>query len=288
MEKSVNKIKKQHKDTLFRMNFKVPENFLQLLRHCKNGDLELSVDDIEPFDLESAVTIRIRRNDVSFITKDNRLIILVEHQSSINPNMAFMLFLYYIELLQLWIKSNGINLFGEAKVDDFPKAEFYVAYNGSRAIDVEQSEFRLDYTDIKIYAKVNIVDIHFEKLDDVEPTNALAGYSFFYKVFDEGREAGLSIDEAFAKAREVCVAQGYLKGFIEKEEFVLNYKDILDYDTQLKEEGKIEGKTEGIYNQAKSTAIKMLLKNHPIEEVVYFTELTHEEVNSIKKNLPTT
>jgi len=78
-------------------------------------ELNLTVDDIKAFDLESSIAIRIRRNDVSFITKDNRLIILIEHQSTLNPNMALRLFLYYIELLQLWIKGEGANLYGEKK-----------------------------------------------------------------------------------------------------------------------------------------------------------------------------
>ena len=50
-----------------------------------------------------------------------------------------------------------------------------------------------------------------------------------------------SLDEAFNKAREECILQGYLKVFIEKEDFIVFYKDILDYDTQLREEGEAKG-----------------------------------------------
>ena len=238
-------LKNQHRDTMFRGYFKKPENFLHLHKHCSGQDSMLTADDIKPFDLESAVAVRIRRNDVSFITKDNRLIILIEHQSTINPNMALRLFLYYIELLQLWIKLNGINLYGKVKIEDLPIPEIYVVYNGADPLKEEVSEFYKESASILIKATVNIIDIHYDKLQDTEPDNALAGYSYFYKAFDESKEMGLAADESFSKAREECIAHGYLKGFIEREEFVMFYKDILDYDTQLKEEGKIEGREEG-------------------------------------------
>ena len=37
-----------------------------------------------------------------------------------------------------------------------------------------------------------------------------------------------------------------MAGFIDKEDFVMFYKDFLDYDKQLKAEGKAEGKEESI------------------------------------------
>ena len=63
---------------MFRWYFKVPKRFLHLLKHCRQQELTLTEDDIKPFDLESTVAARVRRNDVSFITNDNRLIILVD------------------------------------------------------------------------------------------------------------------------------------------------------------------------------------------------------------------
>jgi len=85
---SKREINRQHRDTLFRGCFKIPKHFLYLLNHCKGQACALTEKDITPFDLDSEITLRIRRNDVSFITHDNRLIILIEHQTTLNPNMA--------------------------------------------------------------------------------------------------------------------------------------------------------------------------------------------------------
>ena len=56
---------------------------------------------------------------------------------------------------------------------------------------------------------------------------------------------GTDTQKAFTTAREECIKQGYLKGFIEKEGFIMFYKDIFDYDTQLREEGIAEGEARG-------------------------------------------
>jgi len=205
----------------------------------------LTADDIKPFDLDSNTTVRIRRNDVSFITADNRLIILIEHQSTINPNMAFRLFLYYIELLQLWIKLHEVNLYSTAKMQNIPKPEFYVAYNGNKPLRDNYSTFKLECDGIKIDVEVKIVDIHLKSLEDTTPNNALAGYAFFYKVYDEQRLLGLPNEDAFSKARQECMKSGYLNNFIDKEDFIMFYKDFLNYDTQLLAEGRAEGEAIG-------------------------------------------
>ena len=230
---------------MFRAFFKMPHNFLDLLKECRNNQASLKIEDIEPFDLDSNIAVRIRRNDVSFITKDNRLIILIEHQSTINPKMAFRLFIYYVELLQLWVKTNEIDLYSASKLPELPAPEFYVVYNGVSSLKETSSVFILESIGIKIDAKVKIIDIHFDKLKDTKPDNALAGYAFFYKVYGEQIQKGLTAEKAFDVARNECIKNGYLAGFIDKEEFIVTYKDILDYDTQLRAEGRAEGRVEG-------------------------------------------
>ena len=125
MQEKTDSLNRQHKDTLFTYIFREPKNFLHLLKACQTRPAELNESDIEPFDLDSVAAIRKRRNDVSFITKDNRLIIMVEHQSTINPNMAIRLLLYYFELIQLWLVLCEINLFSSKPIAAIPLPELY-------------------------------------------------------------------------------------------------------------------------------------------------------------------
>jgi len=296
-------LNRQHRDSMFRGLFIIPQNTIQLLNHCSGGVSTLTAEDITPFDLESAIAARNRRNDISFLTKDNRLIILVEHQSTICPNMALRLFLYYVELLQLWIKLNKISLYASKKIADLPAPEFYVAYNGSKKLTVPYSTFITEHTGIKIDIKVKIVDIHYESLADTATGNALAGYSYFYKVYDECIQKGIPPDDAFTTARNKCMKRGYLTGFIEKEDFIVLYKEILNYDEQLKAEGraegiakgkaegkvegkvegKAEGKVEGKAEGLLEAAISLVKKGTDIEYVIEAIPLSDSQISQLKK-----
>ena len=208
--------------------------------------------------------LRKRRSDVSFITKDNRLIIMIEYQSTINLNMAFRLLLYYFELVQLWIKFCGISIFGGRPVPPLPEPEFYVAYNGKQDIKECISSFRLACKFLNVQVDVRIVDIRYGKLATAANTeNALAGYSFLYREFDRFVELGMPTAKAFEAAVESCKKEGYLKEILGRDDFVINYKDWLDYDVQLRAEaldegivlGKAVGMAEGFKNGIEKLAI---------------------------------
>ena len=47
-------------------------------------------------------------------------------------------------------------------------------------------------------------------------------------------------------------------------------------------EGKTEGLSEGERNKARETALKMLAKNKPLEEIIEFTGLTEAEIHTLK------
>jgi hypothetical protein len=268
---------------LFRGYFKIPENFLYLLERCRGGEafLPLTVADIKPFDLESEIAIRLWRNDVSFITKDNKLIILVEHQSTINPNMALRLYMYHNELFQLWIKQNEINLYGRQKIEDLPQPEFYVAYNGAEPLQEEYSTFAYKSECLNIDAKVKIINIHYDNLEDTATENSLAGYAYFYKIFDESRKNGNTTDEAFEAARRECINNGYMSGFIEKEGCIVEYKKyIFDYATQLRPEGKAER----VQRTAEEAIILAVENNMPhafIEALAKKADISKERINEL-------
>ena len=119
-------------------------------------------------------------------------------------------------------------------------------YHGSKEPEEEFSDFIVNSECIKIDVKVKISDIRFDKLDDTGIDNALAGYSYFYKMYDDGIADGLSVDDAFERARRECIKEGYLQNYINKEDFIVEYKKLIfDYDTQLRLEGRAEGESRG-------------------------------------------
>jgi len=274
-------LRKQHKDTLFRDLFKIPEHFMFLLKKCSGGKMQVTKDELQPFDLSTTYTKRPRWNDVSFLTKDDKLIIFVEHQTTLSPNFAFKLLLYYLELMQLWLKTRNISIHGATAIPKFPDAMLYVAYNGKdKAEKLEQTStvFNMDSTNIKINVNVEIVDIRYDNLneDEVEKDNTLAGYSYFYSRYDFYHlKEKATTGEAFIKAREDCIKAGYLKEIIDKEEFVLMYKDFMDYDAQLLVQGEEKAKTE--------TAFEMFQDGFNFETIAKYIKMPIAWVEEILK-----
>ena len=65
-------------------------------------------------------------NDISFEIGD-RLVIVIEHQSTINPNMAFRILLYIARIYEKIIDKGRIY---SSKKIIIPRPEFFVLYNG--------------------------------------------------------------------------------------------------------------------------------------------------------------
>ncbi|MCL2806003.1 MAG: Rpn family recombination-promoting nuclease/putative transposase [Treponema sp.] len=67
-------------------------------------------------------------NDISFVIGE-KLVVLVEHQSTINPNMALRLLFYISDVYESMIDSNSI--YSEKQLS-IPWPEFFVLYNGQK------------------------------------------------------------------------------------------------------------------------------------------------------------
>ena len=232
-------IKRTYRDTLFKAIFKESERFLDVYEYCSGK--RLKANEITRFDLDSDTVQRERYNDVSFLTNDNRAILMVEHQSTISANLAIKLGAYYFNLLSLWIKRENANIHGETPIA-FPHPELYVVYNGKKSYNREFETFSAgDFLNIK----VPIVQIHFEKLPDKNADNYLAGYSYLQHEYESKLRAGLDELKAFEYAVEKCKENGYLKGIVEGEDFISMYSDVFSYDSQLRAEGRAEGEAKG-------------------------------------------
>jgi predicted transposase/invertase (TIGR01784 family) len=79
------------------------------------------------------------RNDLSFLI-DNQLIVLIEHQSTINKNMPLRMLPYICETYNKFFKKE--DLYAETK-KFIPKPIFIVLYNGEKDIEKDYCEYRL-------------------------------------------------------------------------------------------------------------------------------------------------
>ena len=217
-------------DSAFTLLFRDAERVTDLYEFLTGKKLESKA--IEIVQLKDKLYGARLYNDISFITSENELMVLIEHQSTLNPNMTFRLLEYYVKLAGENIKSRKINKFGTAEIQ-IPKAQFFVVYNGKgKMADLPL----LDLGDVQVKAKVK--NIHFDELTDKSPSNSVAGYARFIDLIQNG----VLIDDAL----DILVRDGYLKEFLSQKEMRNMFAEVFSYDNELRQEGMQKGMQEGM------------------------------------------
>jgi hypothetical protein len=211
-------------------------------------------------------------NDISF-TIDNRLVIVLEHQSTINPNMPLRLLMYIARIYEKTVERR--NLYKSA-LEKVPAPEFIVLYNGTKPYpdqttlklsDAFKDALALKGTapvkpELELVVKVyNINKGHNGEI--VRKCEKLDGYSFFVDKVRE-LEKELPQEEAMKAAIEYCIKHDILKGFLEDNSSEVYNMLITEWDTEEAkevwfEEGRAEGREEGIEKE-RETTVKNLLR----------------------------
>jgi hypothetical protein len=120
----MNNANEKYKDSVFTLLFSNPDILRELFSAIKNITLPPDVHiDINTL---SDVLFRTQRNDLSFLVGD-RLIVLIEHQSTINNNIPFRFLLY---IARLYEKITDPKKRFLRKLIELPDPEFIVLYNG--------------------------------------------------------------------------------------------------------------------------------------------------------------
>ena len=115
---------KEYKDNVFRLLFADEEKSTELYNAIKGTNY--TADAVKMNTLENPFFFGDLRNDISFTVED-KLIILLEHQSSVNPNMGLRFLLYIADLYEISI--NKKDMYKE-NLMSIANPEFYVIYNG--------------------------------------------------------------------------------------------------------------------------------------------------------------
>lgn len=122
-------ILRNHQDTIFNTLYSDPACVLDLYfaLHPEDKNCGITQDQLKLISLEN-IFLAQRYNDVAFQVGD-LLIVLVEHQSTINENMPLRMLFYVSNEYEKIITSVKRKLYQE-KLVRIPKPEFYVIYTG--------------------------------------------------------------------------------------------------------------------------------------------------------------
>ena len=275
-------------------------NFLSLYNALHGTELDASAE-LEPLRLEQVMYMAFR-NDVACLV-DGKIIVLVEHQSTINANMPLR-FLQYAARLYERIQNPRDRYLRRLK--KIPTPEFYVFYNGEEDYP-ESATLRLSDAFMTMPEKtsleliVSVTNINYNKGSEILHTcKPLKEYTLFVDAVR--RHTKLDSENGFRNAIKECIQNDILREYLQRKSkevmnmLIAEYDYDVDIAVQREEEREIalkegiaqgeakgfsEGLSEGSYQKALETAKLMRTHNYPIAEICTMTGLTEREIKQL-------
>ena len=265
------------------------KNFLELYNALSGNDYKLNEVELERKIIEQAL-YKTFNNDVSWEI-NGRLIVLVEHQSTVNENMPFRCLEYVTRIYEGIVPVKA--RYAE-KVFKIPNPDFYVVYVGKKLQPPEQ-ELRLsdafytkDSSKLELVVKVkNCTDPNL--LPIVKKCDILKQYCLFIEIVEQNYNK-LFPKKSFKKAIEIAMERGILTDYLDrKSREVINmlcakysYKD----DIAVKqEEARNDGIAIGILQGAQQKAIEdakgYYSNGVPIETIAKSQNITIEQAKEL-------
>ena len=298
------KINRKHKDSvfvdLFANDIYAKENFISLYNALHKTNLDPKTTEVKPVMLENVLYMSYY-NDISMLV-DGKIVVLIEHQSTVNQNMPFR-FLEYISRIYEKITSEE-DRFGK-KLIKLPIPEFYVFYNGvenypseselklSDAFLIPEEKHNLKNNDFKLEITAKIININVEKdnpiLHQCEP---LKQYSDFIKEVRNCMKE--NIENPFTTAINRSIKNGVLSEYLKRKSTEVHNMLFgeYDYETDIRvqrreafEDGLAEGIEQGAEQKAIETANEALKMNLSIEQIAKLTGLSEEKILQLSKEI---
>jgi hypothetical protein len=274
-------INAKYKDSLFSFLFSDPESLRELYGAIEGVPLDPSA--IITINTLSDVLYMEQYNDISF-TIGNKIVVLIEHQSTINPNMPLRLLLYIARIYEKIIERK--NLYRE-KLLTIPRAEFLVLYNGpkpypdqkvlklSDAFEPIEGLKKETVPELDLTVRVfNINQGHNENI--MQKSEKLKGYSIFVEKVRENRKTML-LDEAMKAAIEYCIERGILSRVLSENSSEVINMVLTEWNI---DEAKEVWQEEAWEESREEIARNALIKGIPIDTI---SEITGLDVDTITK-----
>ncbi len=294
------KTNRNYKDSvfvdLFAHDITAKENFISLYNALHETNLDVKTTDVQPVMLERVLYMKYY-NDIAMLI-DGKIVILIEHQSTINKNMPFR-FLEYIARIYEKITTKD-EKFGR-KLVKLPVPEFYVFYNGKDDYPTESimklsdAFMQLDDSKLKnqLEISVKVININADKGNPIlKRCEALKEYSEFIEQVRSNIEN--NVHEPFTNAIKEAIKKGFLSDYLNRKSTEVQNMLLAEYDydtdiaVQRKEAfddgiaiGEERGISKGAYQKAVETAKTLLSFGDSIEKVSKVTGLAIEEIEKL-------
>lgn len=272
-EKTV--IGRRYKDTLFRMIFNDKKELLSLYNALNHSDYD-DENQLQINTLGDSFYMHVK-NDVSFIF--NSEISIVEHQSTVNPNMPLRDLMYISRLFETYVDTNNLDVYSSRMIR-IPAPRFVVLYNGERKQpDISEMKLSDMYEVESDWLELKVIQYNINAGANQELLDACKSLGDYAKLIAKVREniQNYSKEKAVEIAIEYCIENNILREFLQRNRteagmgILNNFNEELHNKT-LRDEGREEAFREIV--------ILNLRKGRSPEEIA---EFTGESIKIIKE-----
>ncbi|MBP3486887.1 MAG: hypothetical protein J6K53_00670 [Roseburia sp.] len=201
------------KSSAFTTYFSDPKNAAQLYSALEG--VEVAPEDIHFTTLEGVLFVA-RKNDMAFTVK-NRVLVISEHQSTVNNNMPLRDIIYYGRTMEKLIDPKALY---RRKLISIPTPEFFVFYNGDEPFPSEQilklSDAYLDKSKSPMLElTVKVININLpEGHALLARCRPLYEYSWFIQRIKEYMASGMNRDASITASIKDCEKEGIMVDFV--------------------------------------------------------------------------
>ncbi len=281
---------REWKSSAFTTFFGTPERAAELYQALEH------TEDVKPEDIEfttlQGVLFLARKNDLAF-TAHGKVLVIGEHQSTINQNMPLRDAIYYGRTMERLIPPRDIYKTKQLRI---PTPEFYVFYNGNTYQPPEQllklSDSYLEKTDtpmLELYVKVININLS-AKHPILQKSPSMYEYSAFVQLVRDCLNVGASRDAAIQTAMRTCAKKGIMVDFIRKhgsevENMLFTEFNMEDALEVRYEEGMEDGIEKGVEKGERLNLIRLVMrklqKGKTVEQIAEELEESPDAVRDI-------
>ena len=271
--------KRKIKDSVFTNLFQDKKYLLRLYKALHPEDSDVTEDDIKDITIKH-ILVDADYNDLGFSVGE-RLVILVESQSTWTLNIIIRALMYLIQTYHDFFKRTKQNLYGSKKVN-MPKPELYVIFTGEKPKNppdtISLSKDFFNGENIALDAEIKVLY--------QEDENSIIGqYIIFCKVYNKQRKKYGQVKKAVTETLPICKDLTMLKEYhTNKEQEVVDIMMTLFDDEQVLEAYAKDIDDNATHREARETAKRMIKKGKmTLEEIAdYVPSLPFDELRELE------
>ncbi len=274
--------KRTAKNSVFLDLFQDKKNLLGLYKALHPEDTDTTEDALDIVTIDNILTDNLY-NDLGIMVGNNKLLLLLEAQSSWTVNILIRILLYLAQTYHEYFERTSQSLYKSTRVK-MPKPELYIIYTGNQGrkpdtISLSREFFDGAEIDIEVKAKV----IYESNTEDI-----INQYIIFCKVFDEQRKLYGMTEHTIKETIRICKDRNILKEYLmSREKEVVTIMMSLFDDEQIMRTYLKDAENTATYKADRATAERMIKDGElSLEKIAHYVPaLSLEELREIESEI---